>query len=124
MSDVNQAMRDAIALALYHPNATTQDKKHGAWHHYRDDKVLVSWDDYGCNLDVSVIGLSYPVLIMHLRQVTRYNPGLWSEYLAKLAKPIHQAQAQITEERERLCLQRQRELFAPIDDAAVFGATL
>jgi hypothetical protein len=69
-------------------------KKHGAWHDYRDEdhSFSVSYDDYGNNLDVHFN--SVKVLNVHLGRVTGYIPGeRWESILrkknAEASVPIH-----------------------------------
>ncbi len=61
-------------------------KTHGAWYHYEDDGLMISYDDYGANMTIKYKDLQ--VLDVTLGQVKGFVPGIWEGRLFDLYLPL------------------------------------
>lgn len=69
------------AKAVARHLGSVQPKKHGAYHVYRENKLIISWDDYAPNL--SIAWNDQNVFRVHLGTVMSYRPDVedWLERL-------------------------------------------
>ena len=82
----------AIAVTLGYGQPT----KYGAYWTYKDDDLIIEYDDYGRNL--SVTWRAYPVLKVHSGDLELFKPGPWIRKICQLAIKANQ----IVDEQERI----------------------
>ena len=82
----------AIAVTLGYGQPT----KYGACWTYKDDDLIIEYDDYGRNL--SVTWRAYPVLKVHSGDLELFKPGPWIRKICQLAIKANQ----IVDEQERI----------------------
>ena len=93
----------AIAVMLGHG----QPLKYGVYWKYRDDDLVIEYDDYGGNL--SVMWNGHYVLKVHSGNLELFRPGPWIHKVCRLALKANQ----ITDERDRI--KKFKELTAEIE---------
>lgn len=96
----------ASAVALL--KGKRHDKKHGAWHRYEGENLVINWDDFAPNLGVSWKGQR--VFGVHLGTVEAYRPDVedWIEELEfqhLSVKPVLDAEEKADEILRRKALQ-------------------
>lgn len=114
-------VRKAIyALTQSGSSTLISPKKHGAWHYYETDKIVVARDTWAANSSVSVKSLGR-VYSCHLGYVENFNPGAWVDYLLALAVPFIEREEARKAEREFEAKAKQKASFAPVDDSELFS---
>ena len=93
----------AIAVMLGHG----QPLKYGVYWKYRDDDLVIEYDDYGGNL--SVMRNGHYVLKVHSGNLELFRPGPWIRKICQLALKANQ----IIDERDRI--KKFKELTAEIE---------
>ena len=73
-----------------------QPMKYGVYWTYKDDDLIIEYDDYGRNLSVTWNG--YSVLKVHLGDLECFRPGPWIRKVCQLALKANQ----IFDERDRI----------------------
>lgn len=115
-----------IKIAMY-LNTRCQNKGHGSWLIYEDDKIRIMYDTYFPNVDVSlkIDGDTYYGVYSSSGHgiVDKYKPGKWEFYCNEilLPKAIEVENLQI-EDRKRREEQERLEKFGPIDDSKIFAS--
>ena len=118
----------AAAAVATHLRTAHEQKKHGGYDVYQDDKLRISLDTYVPNLWITVIspdGELRPVFsASHFswHRPSIFRPGRWTQYLLDLAQAAATKREELNQQRQAREEENRLTHFGPIDDQEIFPA--
>ena len=121
-----QVGRDVFEVVT-HLQTSRDDKDHGAYLYYEDDRLSIRFDTWGSNCSVKVGSAGERQTVFVVSGGTTMKPdifraGLWVDYLHEVLLPRAEESKRLVERRKaEEEAERNRRNYGKFDDAALFG---